>query len=439
MENSRIRAIESVSDPESLRVRVMKDNMHENKAYQFAVEKITSDIERQSVLNDFLERYSAYRQAWLNQPKSWQKNLYSKDSTCTPLCIDIEVAAICDLACPFCYRQFLATPDKIMDSHLAFMLIEESAKLGVPSIKFNWRGEPLLNPNLSEYIKYAKKCGILETIINTNATLLDEKKSVELIESGLDMIIFSFDGGTKETYEKMRPGRFGNNSFEAVYNNIINFCELRKKLGKKLPLTKIQMILTESSFREQEQFFALFKGHVDDVSVKQYSERGADINELDADALRRVKNAIETNQFGANTPYMRLRDGSIFLSKKRLPCEQPFQRMLVTYDGRVGMCCYDWGAQHLVGYVDDSAFNSNEEYKKVLDKSKSKHKTFKLLQNIQMPISFNEIKKDVKKLQEIWMGEEMNKVRNCHSIGGDGTLKVCEKCTFKEVHEWVKI
>jgi MoaA/NifB/PqqE/SkfB family radical SAM enzyme len=439
MENSRIRAIESVGEPESLRVRVMRDNMHENKAYQFAVEKIKSNIERQNVFNFFLERYSAYRQAWVNQPKSWQKNLQYKDSTYAPLCIDIEVAAICDLACPFCYRQFLATPDKIMDSHLAFTLIDEAAKLGVPSIKFNWRGEPLLNPNLSEYINYAKKNGILETIINTNATLLDEKKSVELIESGLDVIIFSFDGGTKETYEKMRPGRFGDNSFESVYKNIINFCNLRKKLGKKLPLTKIQMILTESSFKEQEEFFALFKGHVDDVSVKQYTERGADIKELDANAYKRVIDAIESLGLSANTPYMRLRDGSIFLSKNRLPCEQPFQRMLVTYDGRVGMCCYDWGAQHLVGYVDKSAFNSNAEYKKVLDKSKSKHKTFKLLQNIQMPNSFNEIKMDIKNLEEIWGGEEMNKVRNCHSVGGEGSLKVCEQCTFKEVHEWVKI
>jgi MoaA/NifB/PqqE/SkfB family radical SAM enzyme len=435
----RIRAIEGVEAPESLRVRIMSNSMQENMAYQFAIEKISSDIERQNLLNEFLERYLAYRQAWVDQPKSWQKNLHHKDSSFVPLCIDIEVAAICDLACPFCYRQFLATPDKIMDSHLAFKLIDESAKLGVPSVKFNWRGEPLLNPNLSKYINFAKKKGILETIINTNATLLDEKKSVELIESGLDMIIFSFDGGTKETYEKMRPGRFGDNSFELVYKNIINFCMLRKKLGKKLPFTKIQMILTETSFKEQEEFFGLFKGYVDDVSVKQYTERGADINELDADAYKRVKDARESLGLSNNTPYMRLRDGSIFLSIKRLPCEQPFQRMLVTYDGRVGMCCYDWGAQHLVGYVDDSAFNSDAEYKKVLDKSKSRHKTFQLLQNIQMPNSFNAVSKDVKNLEEIWGGEEMNKVRNCHSVGGDGTLKVCEKCTFKEVHEWVKI
>ena len=40
------------------------------------------------------------------------------------------------------------------------------------------------------------KKGILETIINTNATNLTEKIP-KLIEAGLDLIIYSFDGGSK--------------------------------------------------------------------------------------------------------------------------------------------------------------------------------------------------------------------------------------------------
>ena len=55
-------------------------------------------------------------------------------------------------------------------------VILEAVDFNIPSIKFNWRGEPLLNPNLSKLIKFAKDKGILETIINTNATNLNEKK-----------------------------------------------------------------------------------------------------------------------------------------------------------------------------------------------------------------------------------------------------------------------
>jgi MoaA/NifB/PqqE/SkfB family radical SAM enzyme len=64
------------------------------------------------------------------------------ESNLRPLCIDIETASVCDLACPHCYRQFIATPDKIMSKDLAFKIIDQASKLNVPSMKFNWRGEP---------------------------------------------------------------------------------------------------------------------------------------------------------------------------------------------------------------------------------------------------------------------------------------------------------
>ena len=95
--------------------------------------------------------------------------------------------------------------------------------MGVPSIKFNWRGEPLLHSRIPDFIRLAKESGILEVIINTNATNLTMKMSEKLIDAGLDLMIYSFDGGTKETYESMRPGRFKKNSFESVYQNIKNF------------------------------------------------------------------------------------------------------------------------------------------------------------------------------------------------------------------------
>ena len=51
--------------------------------------------------------------------------------------------------------------------------------------------EPLLNPKLPEIIDYAKSKGVLETIINTNATKLDSEMSEKIINSGLDLMIYS--------------------------------------------------------------------------------------------------------------------------------------------------------------------------------------------------------------------------------------------------------
>ena len=89
-----------------------------------------------------------------------------------------------------------------MKKELYEKIIKEISEMEVPSIKLNWRGEPLLNPSIDKFIYLAKKKGILDVSINTNATTLDEKKSIKILESGLDQIIFSFDGGSKKHMKK---------------------------------------------------------------------------------------------------------------------------------------------------------------------------------------------------------------------------------------------
>ena len=170
----------------------------ENKAIEFYNKKYGKSKAIDLLIKDYLN----YRNAWNKQPKSCieeNKNLIESP----PLCVDIETASICDLACPFCYRSALATPDRIIDFDFAINLIDQISQFKVPSMKFNWRGEPLLHPRLEEMISYAKSQGIIETLINTNATKLTKKRSKSIIESGLDHMIYSFDGGTKETYEKI--------------------------------------------------------------------------------------------------------------------------------------------------------------------------------------------------------------------------------------------
>lgn len=354
------------------------------------------------------------------------------------MCIDIEVAAVCDLACPHCYRQFIATPDKIMSSELVYKIIDQASELGVPSMKFNWRGEPLLHPELHKHIHYAKKKGILETIINTNATMLDEKYSLRLIDSGLDILIYSFDGGTKKTYEKMRPGRFKVNKFEDIYENIKNFNKIKKLKNSVFPRTKIQMVLTDETHNEISEFKRIFKDVVDDVSLKQYTERGGAFDDLGKELQDKItkKNIDQTDL--KKYIFMRDVDGEIYKSQKRLPCEQPFQRMLITYDGKVSMCCYDWGSMHPIGYVSELSFvNETRDLEEVMKKSKAQKKGFEMM-NLSMPQKFNYPEKKVESIKEIWFGKEINKVRNAHIKNKIETVEICKKCPFKETYDWQK-
>ena len=293
-----------------------------------------------------------------------------------------------------------------------------------------------------------KKSGVLETIINTNATKLNLDMGKKIINSGLDLMIYSFDGGSKKSYEKMRPGRFKKNSFNEIYQNILNFHKLKKKLKSVFPRTKIQMVLTEDTFAEQDEYFSLFKDIVDDVSVKQYTERGGKIRDVGEQYLRSAcsneniegsnKNYV-TKKIDPDAEIMKDSDGNLFVSTGRLPCEQPYQRMLVTYDGRVSMCCYDWGSMHPVGYVDQLAIeNGEKEHKKIKKKADKKAKGFDLMK-LELPKIFNEPLKEVKTIEQIWYGEDINFVRTKHSKNLLEEVPICKGCPFKETYSWQKI
>jgi len=297
----------------------------------------------------------------------------------------------------------------------------------------------LLNPKLVEMIEYAKSKGILEVLINTNAVSLNEKKSEQIIKSGLDVMIYSFDGGSKETYEKMRPGRFKKNSFEKVYENIKKFSEIRKKLNSKFPVTKIQMILTRDSRDEVENFFALFKPIVDEVTITQYNERGGNLEDLSINEKKIVNAYLKENKLSKDTPFMVDFEGNIFISKNRKPCEQIFQRLMLTFDGRVGMCCHDWGAQHGVGFVDSMAFDQSKLTNEVQKKINNNSKGFELLKNAKKPKNYNEPSHKVESLNDIWNGKEISKVRIDHLNGNVNKVDVCKDCTFKDTYDWIKI
>tara|TARA_B100001123_G_C15266171_1_gene1008499 strand:- start:13 stop:1350 length:1338 start_codon:yes stop_codon:yes gene_type:complete len=419
----------------------MIDNMHLNKAYTNFIhdKKISNLDEKRRILDSFKKRYHEYREFWHNVDKKiTDKNLYN--SLSKPHCIDIETASICDLACPHCHREYIVTPDKIMKEELYIKIIKEIKDLNIPSIKLNWRGEPLLNPLIDKFILLAKTHGVIDVSINTNATTLDEKKGEKIINAGLDQIIFSFDGGTKETYEKMRPGRFQENHFETIYENIKNFCLLKRRMKKIFPITKIQMVMTKSSRNEVKNFHKLFSDIIDYVVVTQYQERGGKMDDLSEDQKIKLSEYKKKSNNKDFKQYIAKANGDLLVSKDRKICDQLYQRLMVTYDGRVGMCCHDWGAKHCLGYFDQDGINNYEnDLKKISDQVKANKKGFELLRNTKMPERYNEPDKKISSLSEIWNGNELKKVRDNHECGNIDSVEVCKNCSYKNSYNWEKI
>jgi MoaA/NifB/PqqE/SkfB family radical SAM enzyme len=422
------------------------DNMTLNKAYH---PENPGSPEALAQLEVMRARYVEYRGGWRGIPnEAIARGLHETfvlEMKKPPQSLDVETASLCDLACPHCFRQYIVTPDKIISEALFRRVIDQAVEMGVPSVKFNWRGEPLMCPKLPEFVAYAKEKGILETIINTNAVTLTEEKSRALIDAGLDMMVYSFDGGTAKTYNKMRVGRFKENTFEAVVENIERFHVIRKEMGALFPRTRIQMVLTPDSRDEVDEFRRRFEPVVDDVLIKAYEERGLNMElydeaqqeeikaKLSAKTGRKVKNLSDAMIW--EKP-----DGEFLYATGRLPCQQLYQRLMISYDGSVYMCCNDWGTEHPVGYVDQAGIDHGmKDYETVYMRAQKAANGYELLNNVVMPERYANTETKVTTLQEIWDSPALNEVRRKHIEGKVNSIAACKKCTFLDTFSWDKL
>ncbi len=235
-----------------------------------------------------------------------------------PLHLDIEVTEACNLRCIMCVHGTTGVPiTGRMDMSFAKSTIDQAAAGGTKSIKFNWRGEPALHTGLEDLVAYAKKKGILEVQINTNGIPYTQKRIEKLIDAGLDRIIFSMDGATKETYEKVRVG----SDYDRLTANIRKFHEVREAKGRVKPFIRIQMVRMKENQAEVDRFLEMWKEIADDIAVKDVSDRG------------------QGNAFYSGD--------QIAVGRKR--CNQPWQRMIVARDGKVFPCCSDWERTYTIG------------------------------------------------------------------------------------------
>jgi hypothetical protein len=109
---------------------------------------------------------------------------------------------------------------------------------------------------------------------------------------------------------------------------------------------------------------------------------------------------------------------------------------MVSYDGRVFMCCIDWGNEHPIGYVSDDYFEKGDlDYKEVLKNAESGKKGFELM-DLKMPRRYVDPIRSVRGLREIWSGSEIGRVREKHVCGQLEDVEVCKKCTFKDTYAW---
>lgn len=203
----------------------------------------------------------------------FKNNTMKKELAEYPMVLAIEASGLCNLKCNMCFQNTEAfqkdmSNKGIMSYELFERIMDEIEGKGVYSIVIASRGEPLLNPDIGRMVALAKKKGIIDVKLNTNALLLTEERSHQLIKAGLDQIVFSIDSVVEEHYKQIR----GSNLAVAI-ENIKRFEDIRKSYyPDSIIRLRVSMVINNcySDIEEEEINKAkeCWQGIVDELGVK---------------------------------------------------------------------------------------------------------------------------------------------------------------------------
>lgn len=132
-----------------------------------------------------------------------------------PLKVQWDILYRCNSRCVTCDRWKALEGNANMPLERELRLIDELADLGTFSLAFSG-GEPFLRKDIFELFRHAGKRG-MTTSVNTNGLLINDAVADKIVESGLDMVYLSLDGGTEATNDYIRgvPGSFAR-TFQAI-------------------------------------------------------------------------------------------------------------------------------------------------------------------------------------------------------------------------------
>ncbi|MBA4368366.1 MAG: hypothetical protein C0403_12110 [Desulfobacterium sp.] len=248
-----------------------------------------------------------------------------------PKVVLIDTISYCNLKCSMCVHREMQRKKGIMHWGLFTKIIDEIAKTDKDvRVWMVFFGEALLlkrrNPSIFEMIAYAKRKGLTDVVLNSNANLLDATAAQGLINSGLDAIYIGLDAFTPETYKQVRVG--GN--YEETVQNIIHLIKLKKEMNASKPAVFVQFVEMDINQAEKEDFTAFWNKHGAQVKIRPKISWAGSIE---------ASNLILGND-------------------ERWPCYWAMQTMSITDTGKVVTCAVDLDARHIAGDVSKSTLSA---------------------------------------------------------------------------------
>lgn len=270
-----------------------------------------------------------------------------------PVSISFEPTTSCNLRCPECpsgLREF-TRPTGMLQKDFFTETIDDIYKELLYLI-FYFQGEPYLNPNFLDMVKYASDKGIY-TATSTNAHYLTDERARKTVESGLDRLIISIDGTTQDVYQQYRVG----GKLEKVLAGARNIVKWKKELNSKKPFVFFQFLVVKPNEHQIEEIKKLSK----EIGVDQVRFKTAQVYDYENDPNNLIPTLSKYSRYKKN------KDGVMEIkSGLNNYCWKLWHANVITWDGIVAPCCFDKDAMHRLGNLKNQSFKQiwhNDNYK----------------------------------------------------------------------------
>lgn len=258
-----------------------------------------------------------------------------------PISFSIEPTNHCNLKCPECPSGLGALTRKLgllkLDDYKNW--IDQIKDTGF-YVQLFFQGEPYINKNLPEMIKYAQKNKIYVSI-STNGHFINENNTDKILEAAPDKLIYSVDGLDEETYQNYRVG----GTFAQVDSALRNLVKRKRELKLKKPFIEFQFIV----MKQNEHLLEKVKKYCEEVGVDKLVFKTMQISSYE--------NALKF--LPTNKKYSRyIVDNNSFKIKSEVKnhCFALWRTSVITWDGKVVPCCFDKDADFTMGILNGKSF-----------------------------------------------------------------------------------
>jgi len=169
-----------------------------------------------------------------------------------PWILNLDTFSGCNLKCPFC-----PTGTDQMERRRAHMPMHRAKRM-IDLVKdhvleirlYNW-GEPFLNPDIFEIVRYARDAGLF-TVISSNLSVKVRDLPRKVVDSGLDRLTASIDGIAQKSLETYRRKA----NAELCFANIKEIAEEKARQGVSHPSLELRFLVFRHNEHELGQLEA---------------------------------------------------------------------------------------------------------------------------------------------------------------------------------------